>query len=769
VDKTTLEMVKSLYIAHLKATEATFNDEAERVGLPVRLDATAAIEALKSGVGLAKVTNFFQHADDVGIVHEPQLRTAINCVRELLKDKRCGHVVGAMQSGKTTTSLALQWAGPIIYMLTGQRPFPLYIIGNQTNHEDQTTELDRFLVYYGNLELKLIEKPKHDLDLDAVFLASPSLNSYREHVLHDTLKDTYAVPQLADIIHRRVGGKAIKIIADLCQRAQEKGYKPLMVIDEPQFGASDRLVVSDAGGTERRACVLQQIFDAIEEELDTTYEYHWFVGLSATPFELNDLARIWEVRQTLTPAYSGFNFFNGEAISPGVNVTPPNTLDLTTFASNVNVRFMASVSMAAYANEIGFRRYSKKIGYMGTHEEYQAEVERALRAAIVAQLNVYRADAAGPVVGMCIRAFNDNNKTNSLIDKLGFNPQEVEIIKYYGDTAAQVSVKRLVAQRKNPKLPYIIFVTNRARMADAFPAEVRFFLDFAQRASDLNALLQGLLGRACGYNKKSTVVLSDENASIVAAYVATNGGYVHRPSRHSVAVGGYRRGAPTGMLKLTRELGEQDPLVKQFFKDVDAQVVAALLKPSLKPKVPRAKNNEPRRGPIVAIATKLGLFDHIEQAAVRPKLFPEIPTGFQVVRKGEYANHTRDAAKALTYSFDEKGENCRFTFRWSERGEAARGGAAGRAKGKRDSVQHIEPTIYIEKYDPKTGETINDNRVAPQVVGAWRAFMVTFPLKVPVQEVRKATVALPTETAVYDTYMTDEERALRDGHVAANA
>jgi hypothetical protein len=74
----------------------------------------------------------------------------------------------------------------------------------------------------------------------------------------------------------------------------------------------------------------------------------------------------------------------------------------------------------------------------------------------------------------------------------------------------------------------------------------------------------------------------------------------------------------------------------------------------------------------------------------------------------------------------------------------------------------MEPTIYIEKYDPSTGKTIDDKASAVQESGNWRAFMVTFPLREPVREIRAATVAFPVPRSPYSNYMTDEEKAQRD-------
>lgn len=736
------------YEKHLTETARVFNEHAKSLDLAVEMDPTSTLKALNDGINLGRVATFWTREDETGIIHAEQLRTAIECIVYLARDpRRQGHVVGAMQSGKTTTSLALQWAGPILYRLTGRRAYPFYIIGNQLNHEDQTRiELDRFMTYYGHVEIRVKSVKKGE---DPLFTKSPSLMTYREHVLRDR-DAVFEVPSLEALVYRRVGGeRTIGKIVELCRTATDQGYQPLMLIDEPQFGASDRYATDG-----RHKCVLAQIFESIENELGSTPLDHRFIGLSATPFELNDLSRVWEVRQALTPKYSGFNYFNGEEISRGVNITPPVTLSLADFGTSIDVPFLADVSLAAYDKPSAFEKFIPQTGFKGSHDAYREQVETALRDTIYAVIKKHKKD--GPI-GLCIRALNNNTKMQLLMERLKLDPERIETLPYYGEMGG-MSVKRAIASRKRPDLPYLVIVTNRARMADAFPTEVRFFMDLAKQSSDLNALLQGLLGRACGYGKKSTVVLSEANAQIVDAYIATRGGYVHKTSRHSVTVnGGYRRGAPASMLKLRVEM--DDPVVRAFFRRIDDDVVAQLTTPGAKIKVQRGKNNEARTAPILRIAEDLKLFEHVEEPAVANKLFPGFVTGFHVARRGEAVPHVRDHSETLTYQADDKG-NCRFTFRHASRSDAAKGGAAGRAKGKKDTGQWLEPTVYLEKYDPKTDEIIPIKD--EDTPGHWRAFMVTFPFSEPVREVVVATVAYPIEESPFDAYMAPEEREHRD-------
>lgn len=748
------------YTDHLERICAVFNDAASTKGIRVRLDAAKAIAAIDLNLG--EIAPFWSRVDDTGIVHEAQLKTAVDCLANLLtREERCGHVLGAMQSGKTTTSLTLQWAGPVLYLLTGAKHYPFYIISSQTSHEDQTkAELERFSAYYGNLEFRLVDGPP-PASIDVMFARSSTLNTYRKYVLRDAMDYVQPVAPLDDLVHRRVQGhQGVEQIVSLCKRATEQGYEPLMIIDEPQFGASDR-ALPPGSDRSRQPCLLQQIFARIETALGTDWTGHRFVGLSATPFELNDLSQVWEVRQYLSDGYSGFNRFNGRPIDATANVTPPRTIGLTRYAKEVGDPFVADISMAAYdGSSAVFARHAKRIEFDGDQHEYQDQVVASLHGALLQSIEMLALAYPTAPSGLCVRAFNDNARTEALIGRLGFNSDEIEVIRYFGPRAMGVSIKKMIARRGRPDLPYVIFVTNRARMADAFPAEVRFFLDLSQKAMDLNSLLQGLLGRACGYGKRSTVVLSDINARVVEAYDNTDGSYVIRPSRHSIAVGGgLRRGAPTGMIKIRDDL--DDDVVREFLHEINVQVVEPNLGISTRVSPKRAARTTGgvayRTAPILRIADKLGLFDHIERGDVRKALFPQIRTSFEVARAHDSVQHTRRRSVLLRYQIDDFGD-CRFTFRWSAREAAAQGGAAGRAKGSRDVGQHMEPTIYVEKFDPETLEVIPKGDLRP---GKWRAFMVTFPLREPVQEFEVATVAYPTETSAFDAWVSDDERELR--------
>ena len=78
---------------------------------------------------------------------------------------------------------------------------------------------------------------------------------------------------------------------------------------------------------------------------------------------------------------------------------------------------------------------------------------------------------------------------------------QIDVIEYFGSDYKGQSVKRAIRQRPQPELPFLVAVTSRPRMGDAFPREVEWFLEFTKKATNLNALLQGLLGRGVRLRK----------------------------------------------------------------------------------------------------------------------------------------------------------------------------------------------------------------------------------------------------------------------------
>src|SRR5580704_12529564 len=150
------------FIAHLREITSAFNEYAGIKGLPVVMNPLKAIENLKSGINLHRVFAFWSNSEGgMGVAF---VKTALDCFYELCTKKIiCGHIIGSPEEVRMATSLALQWAGPIFYQLTGKRIIPLYLIDDRKSSLDQLKrEENRFLNFYGDIELELTDAPVSD-------------------------------------------------------------------------------------------------------------------------------------------------------------------------------------------------------------------------------------------------------------------------------------------------------------------------------------------------------------------------------------------------------------------------------------------------------------------------------------------------------------------------------------------------------------------------------------------------------------------------------
>jgi len=401
-----------------------------------------------------------------------------------------------------------------------------------------------------------------------------------------------------------------------------------------------------------------------------------------------------------------------------------------------------------------FERWAKRHHYTGLLDDYIDDFQQAMGEIIDHCI------AQDPTTGICIRLGNKNDLTDKFIEAMDFDPEKIEVLKFYRESS--YSVKRFLhMNRKRPDLPYIIWVTSKARMGDAFPAEVKFFVECTEKASTLNALLQGLLGRACGYFKGSTVFMSDHNTTVVQEWVDTMGGHVYPGCAHTIPVK-MRRGPRSNMVKLTSDM--DDPIVKQFFALVESKIVRQHLIWRGQPKLTaKTRMKDGRTAPLLQLADKVGLFEHLENPKVVARLFPNVHGKLRIARQDEAVHSRNRNGKRIEQKYyqDDRGW-VGFTFRHSE---SARGGMAGRGHHTEDTGRdsrtdrarvggRLDPQINVEKYNPKTGIAFDDRKLAngekrPRpdqknlTPGDWRAHLITFPLLKSIREIEIADAQLP--------------------------
>lgn len=747
---------KKEFLSHVEALATAFNTASKLLGLGVRLS-TRRLK-MEVEVNPAIITTYFDGSDRGGRIYENQIRTAVDAIKFLIENPEMSLLIlGALQSGKTGTSNALHFFGPINYLITGRKVFPIYLVTSLTSHEEQTKdELTRFLLFYGSLEFKFEKKtctlaaflaPSVAED-DFLFANQPSLKTYRDHVLQNANEDEYQAIKVDDMVKRRVHGKGLRELAETAARLKARGYDPLYVLDEVQHGASDRTVLNlTTGKTETRPCVLKQLLTNIHEALD---EKARFICLSATPFDTSDMSQLGKIFQYLPSNYVGFNMFKGMKIDHTVTITPPKVLNYAEMGKQIGVPELKWVNMAFYNIIVidrcdprddrvttrsfkprSFEKWAREVGYNiggGTWfdkmDRYMAFVEKTLRKTldVLVRTNGGKAKDGRPL-GVVVRAVNDNSITRHLIRKIGFNRDVAQPLAF--DNNSEGSVKQFIQRTHDGQKPVVMFVTSKARMGDAFPVNFEVFLDFAQKAGDLNALLQGLLGRACGVGKNSTVVLSEQNTDTVRLYIKEDGLVRGKGSRHAINIG--TKATKARKMSAWKVFHDpNDPVIDGFFDYVNRELVDKYVMPSTGSGkvVTKRSRGGPRFTPFFGAANPV--FDHIE--ATQGAKYRNLLGKIEIARNGDIVGgkgfHLSDADPLA----------CEVIFR---RGDKI-GGNAGRGKGQRDGSAQSERGQTRKHLMPQINLKL--------VNGKWRAFMVVMALKSPVTDVGPAASrALPAD------------------------
>jgi hypothetical protein len=754
---------------HLKRVANKLNAEFSRRRMGITVNAAEAIAAMKRNPTVYKR---FADADDrSGVLHDEQIATAVEAMLNIIeRPDDAGLIVGAMQSGKMTTALALMFIGPVNYLINGTKLFPIYLTTSQNGHKSQADrEFSNFLDLYEDLVFALnrsrkmcsLRELRLGLHLDPCFEMNPTLRVYWNEVLRPARAIHWAKPSVDDLVKKRVRGSVLTGIVEVCKKMYAGGFVPLFIIDEPQWGAGNRTHTDVNGTVTERDCVLLQLVKALRKQIKGMgrNEFPRFVGTSATPYELGGIDNVWQVYMQLGSNYRGFNWFNGRKIDPTVTIQPPKMSTFAEMAAPVKNAFLHSLRSDIYKNRKNFDRWAKKAGYTASHSTYRANAEAAIRDLLIYLVNEGEKQTGGPV-GVCVRLFPDNELTQRVLTGLKLPSNLIENVVWFGDDNSGHNIRDAIRSRQHQMKSFVVVVSAKARMGDAFPAQVRYFVDLTQRSMTLNALLQGLLGRACGYNKDTHVIMSDENTKS-ARSIADGVPYPITPSKNTTMVGGRAGTRDIGQVVLRRGV---DAGVDQWFAEIDASIAGVV------PPGPTMKPSRAHKGRYHAIYT-LPSFKHVEAAMADPgrrqQLLPEVAPGAtvgiakpgdQVTRVVKKRKDRHEHARVLGFDTDANG-NVRFTFRRLE--QVARGGSRGRGRGQRDGVSRadaLEPQLGMEKVDA-AGRPIN----AVTKSGAWRVAAVAMPLREVVSAGGYSPhKPMPTPACVYDGLLTKQERQLRD-------
>ena len=652
----------------------------------------------------AKATAYENRIEEFGVVHPNQLSVLVNCIIAILENPdKHGSILGAMQSGKTTASFTLHWIAPIIYLLTGKKLYISHLLTNQHSHEDQTrTEMEYFFNYYGWLPIsckKNINLPTEKHFQYDNFSKAASLDFYTELFLkrHNlvTILD-------GNKILRRTAGKNIDRIREICIESKNLDLKPILLVDEPQWGSKS---------TEEKKSVLSRMVNIFDEEIGGGL--YSLIGLSATPFGIHSIKKsFWSESMPLPDTYSGYNIFEGQPIDSNANITPPRTMSFQQFGKEYGISKLFDLNAKEWVDEPTIKTVPDNLSKM---------IE------VIASLP----NPWGEPRGICIRAINNNEETKNLVGSLSIDTNKIEILIYNSSNSQKNSIKKAIYNRDKKDLPFVIFVSGSARLGDAFPKSVDYFIELTTKTGFYNSLLQGLLGRACGHGKKSTVIMSSQNIDSINTYVNGNG----------IACGKY---SETVDLSNTIKRKKQNSLIIDFdntsiinhdaFKKLrdklqsyfDENIIKDKNRSGKLTKLEGSLNKGNRYIPIIQYFLDFGIFDEIENNQLI--LFPQYIDEIKLMPQNTKIKDLSVPEKFSILSVDTDNKSY-VLIRDSE--------AIQRQGVKNRGTNQFVITIGLTKVDAQYN-ILNKNES-----GYWRVQKVSFPLQQGVRELDNSQCTYP--------------------------
>jgi hypothetical protein len=506
------------FLDHLCSVVETLNRAFDEWGIPVRVAADMMSDTFLRG---RDAVNRFISGESDGVLHPPQLETFVEALAAILSAPTMNIAVnGVTQCGKTGTSNAMYFLGPILYLLNKERYATVMLTINRQSSYDQTkTEFERFLDLYEFL--RFYHRDGETIVVDGEEFYDLSYSAYWQTVIKGVLPRELGLHRTTDQIRTRSPGKVqMEEIKRLLDLAKDEKIVLALLVDETHFG-------SEVGGTQAA------IFEHILPELKSTTSKNIFIGFSATNWELCNLPNVAQVYHRLGPDYCGFNLFNGQLVDPRVTVKPLRYHGVTDFQKRFGFTRLEEVRNNCYDDAKAFTNNRVLAKLHRGSWNYQRFVEEMFADLIHWALGVappkgyYHNQPIEPNPqhgkGLAVRFSRNNQRADAFIGELRklLDPT-IDIIRYFGG-GNSVRVKEAIERRPNRTGPYVVVMTAAGRLADAFPASCTYFIDLTHQTQNYTALMQGSVGRATGYGKNSLVVLSDGNASALTRYVTSQG------------------------------------------------------------------------------------------------------------------------------------------------------------------------------------------------------------------------------------------------------
>lgn len=592
---------------HLKSIDRRLQEILEEFGFYVKVSSKLIINKDNAVLsGNKTIRDFIQGNADDGILHEEQIITVVDILSRILGPEGNKNIIcmSPTQSGKGNMMNAMHFIGPLVYVLTGGKSkiCPINLLTNRKSNEEQAINaFNEFLAVYGDIEFTTAE---HSITLNAWLKKSPAynkagrstksatINNFHVNIVADVLSEqTY----LTGLFYRRVK-KFMRVVDGICKKALAKDYHIVFIIDEPDYGA-------------HKDGIQAQMLKTMQQRFKSERYPHIICAFSATPWELIGLKCFTKVYGRLGPTYCGFPYFNGEwLVDPSkINIKPPECHSFTSFAKLSGIKGFQNINRTLYDNQDIFEKKAEEVlNYTNSYTKYRSDVHRWIRDGIHWCLLKQNPKNGR---GLALRLLNRNgNEILGIIKSMQLD-SSIKVLHYWGADATSRSVKKFIrANITDSTQRFVIVLTGSGRRADVFPSFVTYFFDFTQKPSNLTALFQGLLGRACGYGKNSMCIMSDNAMEMVERFIQTKGRALDKASAHSIRDVITRRREHASSYYLDYDTAKKDRNVFRWWIDLHNAVNDAIPKNASGP-------NQRKRGTSRIYENAQVVFSAIEKLA----------------------------------------------------------------------------------------------------------------------------------------------------------
>lgn len=473
---------------------------------------------------------------DTGL-KESQIRTGVRVVLQHLNDPSKSIMIAApMQGGKTGTNITVMLLLPVLGKYFRGTNYILYsFLTSHTSFEEQmNVELRHACQMYKHIEANYPDI-HHLLDTDvdgSVILEKlgdyyPDGNVNKE--IHGTCEEAIAT------IRRVKGG--LDEFRERLEKVHEHGKNThtkshvICQIDESHYASNV------SGGI---AKLYEEVYKSnLKNDVS-------FMFISATPYELKEYVdndQIALVKQDMTgengAVYQGFNFVCGWEFEGKFKNLPIFKFDEYGKMNGFDLSAMGTPSL--YTNKDTWEKAGLDEVYEDhdTYREYVRENTKDLMHHFLVDDNEH--DGNGAVMRFVnkdetAREFCMDLRNQGLdpsIDMVVINckvKKKTSLIElddglYHATTGKMIKDVIEELREKSDNTKYLIIVTNSARMGAQFPQECKYFIDMTgNKSSTAAAILQGLIGRSCGYGKDSLVLVNSAIYTLLKTQIIPNKG-----------------------------------------------------------------------------------------------------------------------------------------------------------------------------------------------------------------------------------------------------